>query len=204
MLPIGAIARATGFRPWVVIAALVLAAVGLAGAAIQTVRLDGFRLGPFAIEGALAKARRLEAERGTIGAMQELAAALAMSAREAAERRYRNLAEEIDREDAVRMPDALAAAERHIAANRLRPAAADCPRSPARAEPGGDRAGRGEAPAQPPQLDAPGSGTAGSERVAVTAEDVRICTANTLQAELARDWVLALEAATREPPPDAQ
>ena len=179
---------------------LVVAAI----AAVQTVRLEGVKVWPFEREGWKPKAERLQAVIDDIDQAQELAAEAARQAKNAQEKRYRQLAERIDDDAKIAEQNALAAADRFIAANRLR-----CP--PDRGLSGGAfagatnyGAGHGDTRSSSAELDGRRGGgpdrtdlartfAGPPELVAVAAEDVRICTANTLQAEAARRWALDLQ-----------
>lgn len=161
-------------------------AIALGLLVMQTVRIEGLHIWPLSVTGW--KARALDAERTIrdIEKAQEDALAAAVAAREQAEADYQSLAERIDRNAEDARQDAMADAERYIAANRVR-----CPAiggSAGGAAPGAEdhRAGDGEGPGAAAELD-------GVDRVAVMAEDVRICTVNTLQAEAGRAWALELE-----------
>lgn len=179
-------------------------------ATVQTMRLEGLHAWPISITGWIKTAEDRQATIDKIRAAQELADAKARAAKLAAEKTYSDIAERID-DDANRQIDtAMDAAERFIAAGGA-PASrrVQCPAtrsSPGRtASPaGGDRAGNGEAAGRAAELDAAGDEFVLPDGyVLVPAEDVRICTRNTLQAEAARRWALDLEAASRaEPAPD--
>jgi hypothetical protein len=160
-------------------------AVLVALLAIQTVRLEGFKLWPFSIEGARPKAERLQGVIDDIDKAQDDALKAAQEAKERAERNYRDLAERIDDDAEEARAGEMDAAERFIAASRVR-----CPSnrgaSSGAVAPARDNGARDSETTGPaPELDA----------VAVPADDVRICTVNTLQAEAARAWALELEAA---------
>lgn len=120
-----------------------------------------------------------------IKAAQIVAERAAIEAKAKAEADYRNLAERVDHEADKARDDALGAAELFIRNNRVRcPATRDPTGGPA--APAKDYGARdGQGPGAAPIVDA--------ARVAVLAEDVRICTVNTLQAEAARAWSLELE-----------
>lgn len=161
--------------------------------AVQTVRLEGFKIWPFSIEGTRPKAERLEADLKAVMLAQGAAEREHLAAKKATEQTYRDVAERIDDVATEARAGALADADRFIAANRVRPAAAGCPASQA-APATRDRGARDrEAVPAAPVMDG---------AVAVPAEDVRICTVNTLQAEAGRAWALELEAASKRGPPD--
>ncbi len=136
-------------------------------------------------EGWKPKAERLAAELSSVQKVQRRAAAAQRAVNVAAERHYRDLAERIDNDAAATARGALADAERFIAAHRVRPVDRS---TPCRSDPPAPDRSAGGGQAMPPaaELDGP---------VAVLADDVRTCTANTLQAEAARAWALELEAA---------
>lgn len=148
--------------------------------AVQTVRLEGFKLWPLSIEGWKPKAERYER---TINELDEKMKA-ARDDWEAAilkrEQAYRDLAQRTDDNAEQALSDAMDAAERHIAANRVR-----CE---------GNRGGVSGPTANPEGGSAGGSNRPGgaSELVAVTENDVRVCTANTIRLEAAREWGLSL------------
>lgn len=181
---------------WVaVIAALFISAICFG--VVQTVRLEGLKIWPFEITGW----RPLAIDRGkTIASFakaQNDALALALAAKAKAEADYRTLAERIDHEADQARPDALADAERYIAGNRVQ-------RCPA------DRGAAGPAPASGQDHGARNGDAAGAtalvdaadpDLVAVTPDDIRICTANTLQAEAARSWALQLIEANKAQQP---
>lgn len=169
-----------------VVALLVLTSVAVAVA--MTVQLHGFKVWPINIEGALAKNSRLE---GVVAAMTKASEDARLAQQKLNNERkgqYDDLAERID-ENAELQADAVRdATERFIAANRVRPQATGsrpCAASPATL---GDGARGGEEVRGASVVDA-----GEAVRVAVTDRDVRVCTANTLQAESARAWALGLE-----------
>lgn len=178
-------ARAAAFASRLGLTGLAIAVL-IALLAIQTVRLEGFKLWPIDIEGARPKAERLQGVIDDIDKAQEAALKAAQEAKERAEREYRDLAERIDDDAEEARQGNLDAAERFIAVNRVRCEGnrGDGGRAVAAAGDNGTRDGEGASPA--PELDA--------GLVAVPDSDVRICTVNTLQAEAARAWALELEA----------
>ncbi|VVT07344.1 hypothetical protein [Erythrobacter sp. EC-HK427] len=181
------------------IGAIILALAGLA--IVQTVRLEGLKVWPVEITGWIETA---ETRQATIDAMlkaQAKAEELALAAREEQEATYRDIAEGIDRNAETETERALRDADRFIAAGGMRPARDRCQAS---AAPAAARDHRAEDPfgtGRTAQLDDAGSagldraeaddanGTARNgiatepEFVTVTAEDVRICTRNTIKAE---------------------
>lgn len=152
--------------------------------AVQTVRLEGFRLWPLSIEGARPKVERLQRDLDNVKAAQVVARERAEAAKLKVEQEYRQLAGRIDDEAEDAREGALADAERFIAASRVRCEAAGGRGSGAVAAAGDQGAGRGEAVPGSAELDG---------AVAVSADDVRACTLNTIQANAARDWALGLE-----------
>jgi hypothetical protein len=174
---------------------VLLAAVGFG--VVQTVRLEGFKVWPFKVEGALAKVDRLEGELQAILAAQAAAEKLARAQKAANEAAYRRIAEGIDDAFEENLDGELAAAARFIAANRVR-----CP-TPARGasrtiatagDSGAESLGGGSRAAE---LDAAGGDPVLPDLVAVPADDVRICTVNTLKAEAGHRLATELKAASR-------
>lgn len=105
----------------------------------------------------------------------------AKEAKEKAEREYRELAERTDNATIERLETELGRAERFIAANRVCPANRSAS-GPAPAATGDNGAGSGDGPGEAAELDG----------VIVPADDVRICTINTVRLEAAREWALEL------------
>lgn len=168
----------------------------VAVAAVQTVRLEGFKLGPFRSEGALARADRLEDEIGAIVAAQHAAGELARAQKAAEEETYRAIAKGVDDAFEDGIGAELAAAARYAAANRVRCAPAGSPPGGAAAAAGSDGAGSPAGAGRAPELDAAGGLVDGPGLVAVPESDLRICTENTLRLEAAQAWGIALEAAS--------
>ncbi|WP_239806968.1 hypothetical protein [Croceicoccus hydrothermalis] len=170
-----------------------LLAIAIGIAAYQSVQLGGLRVGPIAVEGWRPKAQRLSQELKDIAAAQDEADARARAEHARAETAYRDMAKRIDDNAQAQTDEAMAAADRYIAAHRVRAKAADCPPG-GTFTPAGDRgSGHAETTGRPAQLDAPDR-EADGDMVVVSAADVRICTSNTLRAEAARDWAISLEA----------
>lgn len=165
-------------------------------AVVQTIRLEGFRLGPFGSEGALARADRLEDELGRIVAAQHAAGELAQAQKAATEETYRARAKGVDDAFKEGIGAELAAAARYAAANRVRCPAAGSPPGDAVAAAGSDGTGGPAGSGRTPELDASGGIDAAHALVAVRDDDVRICTENTLRLEAAQAWGIALEAAS--------
>src|SRR5690606_28775011 len=97
-----------------VVAFVVLVAI------VQTVRLEGFAIGPFKSEGALARADRLEDEIGAIIRGQHEAELLAEAQKDAQEAAYAAIAKGVDDAFEEGIGAELAAAARYAAANRVR------------------------------------------------------------------------------------
>lgn len=165
---------------WAAILALAFVVL-VAMLAVQTARIEGFGIWPFKVKGYAEKLADAAEREARIAVAQDEALKKAIEARNKVEREYADLATKVDTHANEQTAQWAGPVERFIAANRVR-----CPANPtggtaASAE--GDRAGSGEKDGAAPVVDA----------VAVTADDVRICTANTLQAEAAREWALGLE-----------
>lgn len=112
---------------------------------------------------------------------QAEAAAKAIAALQAAETRYTNLAKDADNEQRVELADARTAADRYIAANRVR-----------RCEAAGSPRGGPVAAPESPDTGVPESLPADS-LVAISDDDLHKCTAATVYAIGARAWALSLE-----------
>ena len=128
--------------------------------------------------GAIAERDAIRLDLNAIKAASEQAAHNAKVAHDADEARYKALAERKDDEARKAIADARAAADAYIRAHRVRGAAGSAHGTAAPAESGSAASadGQGSAP----------------DMVAVTADDVRICTSNTIRLEAARDWALGL------------
>jgi hypothetical protein len=178
-------------------------------AAFATVQLYGAQvklplIGTIGPEGYKPKAERFELELKAVrkAAAEATAAALANKAR--IETENADKAKEIDNAIDQSRTAERDRAERFIAAGGVRPAPGVCP-GPAAAPAGGDRA-RGAAPLPgAPELDEPGGLHGGpAATVSVPADDVRICTDNTVLLEQSRRFILDLEARTRAAQADTQ
>lgn len=167
---------------WAALIALAFA-IALALLAVQTVRLEGLKIWPLHIEGWKPKAERLQGELDRIKAAQLVAQQKAIAAKAKAEADYRDLAGRIDTDAKQAHDSAMADAERYIAAHRVRGQAAgsSAGRTVTAAE--DHSASGGQSPGAAPVVD----------EVAVSPDDVRICTTNTIQAETARQWAIDLE-----------
>lgn len=162
---------------------LIIAAL-LAALVVQTIRIEGLKVWPLSIDGW----KPLAIERGetieNIRKAQQVAADKARLARLEQEAIYREEARKADaREHAIR-EEALDLAERYIAANRVRPEAYRGPPSGAGSSPESGSPESDNGPRGAPELD--------EGLVAVTAEDVRICTRNTARLIAGREWGLGL------------
>lgn len=118
-----------------------------------------------------------------VAIIDKTAAALAAqkAVNQAKEAEYQEKAREADQKHRAELSHAMAAAERHIAAHRVRQ--------------GGCGGASGNAGATA-QGDGPGSADrsgADAELVAVTADDVRVCTVNTQRLIDGHDWAVGLE-----------
>lgn len=137
--------------------------------AVQTWRMDSWR--------DLARAR-LDTINGIAAVQKQQNERIATWAKDI-ERKAKEIADNADRNHQAAQAAAGAAAERYIAAHRVQPADRGCPVTVA--APAEDRG--------PQSGDRPG---ADAELVAVTADDIRICTANTQRLIDARTWALEL------------
>ncbi len=152
--------------------------------AVQTIRLEGFKVWPINIEGARPKAERLQHTIDEIAAAQKQAAEAARRAKERAEADYRELAERIDNDAERARVGQMDAAERFIAANSVR-----CPAY--RGDGGGTVAPAGDSGSQ--GGDGPGrTAELATGLVAVPEEDIRVCTRNTSRLIAVREWALEL------------
>jgi len=196
MLPITIPARMQAFAARLGLSELAIAVL-LALLAVQTVRLEGFKLWPLSLEGWKPRALAAEKTVADIAIAQQLANERASAARQAKEEQYREIAERIDDNAKEQLDDAMAAAERFIAAGGVRTQADRSQRGRAGACGPRDGAGRAEAAGRAPELDAAAPEPVIPEGfVLVPAGDVRICTTNTVKAEAGRDLALQLEAAS--------
>jgi hypothetical protein len=181
-------------RDFVLANALIVIAVLLALLAVQTIRIDGFRIDPpllpaFGPKGLKAENARLRADLAQMqrerDAADALAKAVASDNSRATEKANTDVKAELDRQGDR--------TERFIAGGGVRPS---CPRT----APGGagDRAGIDARAGALPELDGmqPGDqrGAFDPPTVTVFAEDVRICTENTVKARAWREWGLGIEA----------
>lgn len=182
-----------------IVAVAVLALVAFA--VVQTVRLEGFKLWPLSIEGAVPRAERLEDEIGALLRGQAEAERLAAAEKAATEAAYRDIAKGIDDAFEENLEGELAAAARFVAANRVRCPAVGSPPGRAVAAAGDNGAGSAQGAGGAAELDAAGGAAVLPGLVAVPDDDVRICTTNTLKAEAGHRLATELEAASRASSP---
>jgi hypothetical protein len=168
---------------------LVLIAL-VAALAFNTYGVFSFK-GPLGIglsfEGWKPRAERLARDLDNVKAAQAIALERAEAARARTEAKYLKLAGRIDNEAHNARVDALADAERWIAGHRVRCEAIGGAAGSTLTAAADRGSGGGQS--------LPGAGELDTA-VAVSADDVRACTLNTIQANAARDWALGLEAAS--------
>lgn len=172
---------------WAAIVGLLLI-TSAAVAVVMSVQLHGFKLWPINIEGWKPKAERLALEIEQMEKAQEQAAAAQKKVLDEQAQAYEQLAQEIDEDAQAEIEAIYDSTERFIRNNRLRAANIRCPSSGSTSPTGHNSAGDSEEVREASVMDAEEN-----LRVAVLPEDVRICTANTLQAEAARAWAVELE-----------
>lgn len=173
-------------------AALTLAGIALtlAGIALTLlVQVHGLPIvgGGLKAELAAERSAHLETQRRYALAQVE-AGEKARAYRLSEEARYRALASKADTEHASTLETALAAARRHAAAHRCAPVGLRPETAPAVSPPG--RSGAGAEDHRAESGDGPG-GTA--QLVAVTEDDMRICTVNTTRLQSVREWAQELQ-----------
>ena len=166
-------------------AALALAAIVLA----LLVQVHGLPIIGGGLKADLAAERtaHLETQRRYALAQVE-AAEKARAYRLSEEARYRALATKADTEHASNLETALAAARRHADTHRCAPVGLRPEIAPAVGSSGGPGTGTEDHRAE--SGDGPGGD---AQLVAVTADDLRICTVNTTRLQAVRDWALAIE-----------
>lgn len=147
--------------------------------AVQTVRLEGFKVWPVSIEGWKPKAERLERDLANVKQAQILAAQKALQVKIQAEQKYRDIAKRAEDHEKEIRHDALDAAERYIAAHRLRPQATYGASSGT--SPTSEDRGAGVYPDMPPDT-----------LVAVSDADVRACSEWVGFGIAARSYVLEM------------
>lgn len=165
------------------------AALALAGIVLALlVQIHGLPIVGGGLKADLAAERAAHLETQHRYALAQIEAAeKARAYRLAEEGRYRAKAERTDTEHAKDLEIALAAARRHAAANRCAPLGLRPEVTPAVSPPG--RAGTGPEDHRTESGD--GSGGA-AQLVAVTEDDLRICTVNTTRLQAVREWVHGL------------
>lgn len=172
-----------------------------AGNVAQLIDRHGFKFWFVEIEGVHDRADRLEAEIKGIELAQGQAGQMAKDQREANEDEYRDIAADVDRNAGTALDRGFASADRYIRANRVWQWPEGVPCSNAGTAAGGDGTGNPQGAGQTSELDGSrtgrGSGARGDGMVVVSAEDVRICTENTVKAEAARDYVTKVERASK-------
>lgn len=174
------------------LALIALVIVLLLGAvAVQTVRLEGFKLWPIEKRGWIERAETAEAVIAEIEAAQEIAAQLEIEQRQAEERRFKRLAREADDEIEQTRDTARAAVDRYIADNR----GAVCVRNAPDRGSGGHTgtAGEGDTAGIPVAVPA-------DPLIPVAASDLRACAGAVAYAIEARRWALELEAVSDQDP----
>ena len=172
---IAAFAARIGLTGLFIIAALIFGAV-------QTARIEGFKVWPFTVTGLKEQVSTLQRDLKDTKKASKEAAEKARTARLAKEREYAQLAKRIDDETEQAQADAMDAAERFIRNNSVRCEAVGDSRSRTRTSPeggGAESVGRTRAL---PKLDG----------VLIPADDVRICTENTVRLQRAKEWAGAL------------
>lgn len=195
-LPFTLPTRAAIWSFWAAARGFVLLAL-VAALVVQTVRIEGFAFWPFKFEGLAAKVERLQGDLDRAKAAQALAEKAQRAVLQRAAEDYEQLAKEKDIEARSEMQIALGDADRHIAANSVRVETIGCPSGGTFASAQGDSARDIEGAGQSTVLDATAYRPGLKSLVAVLADDVRICTENTIKAEAAHDWARGLEAASK-------
>lgn len=179
-------------------AALRFALLGIAAAVLLNTYGDFRFSGPlgmgFHFEGWKPRAQREARRNAALIAAQAKAVAEQKALLAKAEQDYRDLAERTDNETDLATQVALGTADRFIAASRVHCPADRGSSGAAPASPSGGGAQSGDRSGGAAELDAIGpAGAPGADLVAVTAEDIRICTRNTVRLQKARDWGLRLQ-----------
>lgn len=130
-------------------------------------------------DGAIEQRDKARAETAQVIQAGKEALAQQIALNQATKAKYEAAAEKADHEHSIELADAMSRTDRFIRAGGLRKA-------------GGSGASVANAPAEG---EAAGSGNGRSESaelVTVTADDVRICTANTVRLQAVREWGLEL------------
>ncbi len=197
-------------RQWIIANLLIivalLAAVMTVATIAQTIRINGLRidlplLPAFGPKGLIAERDEARQQLSDFERARDEANLLAQAARAADEADIAERSRNTDHAIFESKARAAGTVERFIAAGGL-PDPGRCPGRPAATNP--LHSARSSAPVHPaPQLDgaAPVPATTETGIVRVSAEDVRICTGNTIIAEETRDLLLGLEARTGEDRP---
>ena len=133
-------------------------------------------------DGAIEQRDKARAETAQVIAASKQAQAQQIALNEATKAKYEAAAEKADHEHSIELADAMSRADRFIRAGGVRKA-------------GGSGASVANAPAEGETAGSGNGAGPGAELVAVTAEDVRICTANTVRLQAVREWGLSLQAA---------
>lgn len=184
---------------WPILRGIAFIALAIA-LAVQTARLEGLHVWPVSITGWIKTAETRELQIDALLAAQEQAKKDARAARLAKETVYRDIAERIDDNAQDSLEGAMRAADRFIAAGGLRAEATGNLRCSPGTSPGDRGAADPDRTGRAPQLDAAGVGDAAGLAdgfVVVRAEDVRICTSNTVKAEAGRKFAIEVEAASK-------
>lgn len=187
------------------IAAAMLIVIAIA--AVQTARIEGFKVWPVSVEGWKPKAQRLDRDLTAVLRAQRAAEQAQRSVNAAAEQTYSTIAERIDDHAKDDLPRQLGAADRFIAAHRVRSEAAGGALGRAGAAAGDYHAQSAQGAGGAAELDdagAAGLAAHADDLVAVPAEDVRICTVNTVKAEAGHALATQLEAASNGKPGSAR
>lgn len=208
MTPPGwSIARIAVRRIWAILPLASLLAA-LAAATIQTARLEGFHVWPITVTGWIKTASDRQKIIDRMTSAQDEAAQAARAQRLDQEAHYRAIAERIDDNAQDTLEAAMAAADRFIAAGGMRSQAAGNPRCSAGTGAGDSSAEDIGRTGRATQLDAGGDRLAAGPAadlaegfVIVSAEDIRICTRNTIKAEAGHQLATQLQAASRNATP---
>lgn len=157
--------------------------------AVQTVRLEGLSVWPLKFEGWKPRAERLARDLDHVKAAQVVALERALAEKHKAETKYLKLANRIQEDAQNDRAVALGDAERYIAANRVRCEAAGRTAGQSVTATADHSAGHPQGAGSVPELD--------GGLVAVPAEDVRICSVNTVKAQAGHELAVGLETASR-------
>lgn len=128
-------------------------------------------------DGAIEQRDKSRAETAQVIQAGKEALARQIALNQATKAKYKAAAEKADHEHSIELADAMSRADRFIRAGGLRQA-------------GGSGAGVANSPAEGEA--AGGSDAARSDAVLVSADDVRICTANSVRLQAVREWGLEL------------